>query len=176
MHQFRPIDLCNTLYKTVTRLLVHRLKPFLPNLIHPFQSSFITGRKSSDNVILTQKVIHSMTISKSKQGLMALKIDLEKAFDRLEWNFIRHVLLWLTSQITGLILSWPVLQPPISRSCLMVESLFLSFPLTASAKVIHSPSIFLSFTWNINIEVSLGNWSSIKTSRDGPFFSHLFFR
>ena len=92
IHQFRPIGLCNTLYKTMTKLLVQRLKPFLSDLIHPFQSSFIVGRKASDNVILTQEIIHSMTISKSKQGLMALKIDLEKAFDRLEWNFIHHVL------------------------------------------------------------------------------------
>ena len=92
VHQFRPIGLCNTLYKTMTKLLVQRLKPFLSDLIHPFQSSFIVGRKASDNVILTQEIILSMTISKSKQGLMALKIDLEKAFDRLEWNFIHHVL------------------------------------------------------------------------------------
>ena len=76
----------------MTKLLVQRLKPFLSDLIHPFQSSFIVGRKASDNVILTQEIILSMTISKSKQGLMALKIDLEKAFDRLEWNFIHHVL------------------------------------------------------------------------------------
>ena len=76
----------------MTKLLVQRLKPFLPDLIHPFQFSFIAGRKASDNVILTQDIIHSMTISKSKKGLMALKINLEKAFDRLKWNFIHHVL------------------------------------------------------------------------------------
>ena len=53
VHQFRPIGLCNTFYKTVTKLLVQILKSFLLDLIHPFQSSFIVGRKASDNVILT---------------------------------------------------------------------------------------------------------------------------
>nr|POE51485.1 transposon tx1 uncharacterized 149 kda protein [Quercus suber] len=94
MHQLRPIGLCNTLYKTITKLLFRRLKPFLPDLIHPYQANFILGRKANDNVILTQEIIHTMTISKSKQGFMALKIDLEKAFDRLEWGFIYHVLNW----------------------------------------------------------------------------------
>lgn len=41
-----------------------------------------------------QEIVHSMTTSKSKRGLMALKIDLEKAFDRLEWSFIHRVLIW----------------------------------------------------------------------------------
>ena len=80
-----PLQNCDKTSRPKTETL-------LPDLIHPFQSSFIMGRKASDNVILTQEIIHSMTVSKSKQGLMALKIDLEKAFDKLEWNFIHHVL------------------------------------------------------------------------------------
>ena len=80
-----PLQNCDKTSRPKTETL-------LPGLIHPFQSSFIIGRKASDNVILTQEIIHSMTVSKRKQGLMALKIDLEKAFDKLEWNFIHHVL------------------------------------------------------------------------------------
>ena len=94
MHQLHLIGLCNTLYKMITKLLFQRLKPFLPGLIHPYQASFTLGRKANDNVILTQEIIHTMTISKSKQGFMALKINLEKAFDRHEWGFIYHVLNW----------------------------------------------------------------------------------
>ena len=72
------------LYKTMTKLLVQRLKAFLPDLIHPFQASFIRGRKASNNIILMQETIHTISTSKSKNGLMALKIDLEKAIDRME--------------------------------------------------------------------------------------------
>ncbi|KAK9991117.1 hypothetical protein SO802_026102 [Lithocarpus litseifolius] len=92
IQQFRPIGLCNTLYKTITKILVLRIKPFLDDLIHLFQESFIPGRKASDNIILAQKVIHTISTSSSKKGLMAVTIDLEKAFDRLEWGFIRHIL------------------------------------------------------------------------------------
>ena len=94
VHQFRPIGLCNTLYKIVTKLLVQRLKAFLLNLKHPFQASFVLGRKASDNVILTQEIIHTISTSKSKSELMALKIDLEKAFNRMEWSFIYHIICW----------------------------------------------------------------------------------
>ena len=91
-HQLRPIGLCNTLYKTITKILLSRLKPHLGDLIHLFQASFILGRKASDNIIIAQEIIHSMTTSKSQVGSMAIKIDLEKAFDRLEWSFIKHTL------------------------------------------------------------------------------------
>ena len=84
VHQFRSISLCNTLYKTVTKILVQRLKPQLDDLIHPLQASFILDRKASDSIILAQEVIHSMATSKSKKGLMAIKIDLKKAFDRMD--------------------------------------------------------------------------------------------
>ena len=92
--QFRPIGLCNTLYKIVTKILVLRLKSFLSDLIHPFQASFIPGRKASDNIILVQEIIHSMNTSKSKVGNMAIKINLEKAFDRLKWSFIHQALIF----------------------------------------------------------------------------------
>lgn len=49
---FRPISLCNVLYKLVTKVLVHRLRPFLGDLISPLQSSFIPGRGTKDNAIL----------------------------------------------------------------------------------------------------------------------------
>lgn len=56
------------------------------------RKGFIAGRKVSDNVIIVQEIIHSMTLSYSKVGYMTIKIDLDKAYDRLEWPFIRHTL------------------------------------------------------------------------------------
>jgi hypothetical protein len=92
IQQFRPIGLCNTIYKAITKVLVNRLKPYLSDVVHPLQASFVPGRKASDNVILVQEIIHSMTLSRSKIGTMAIKIDLEKAYDRLKWSFIRRTL------------------------------------------------------------------------------------
>ena len=89
---FRPISLCNTVYKVVTNIIVKRLCPFLPKLISPLQTAFVPGRMGLDNMIIAQEIIHTMTLKKGKMGFMAIKIDLEKAYNRLEWNFIRDVL------------------------------------------------------------------------------------
>ncbi|XP_075647222.1 uncharacterized protein LOC142618104 [Castanea sativa] len=85
---FRPISLCNTIYKLVSKVLVHRLGPMLNNLVSPLQSAFGPGRKGMDNMIIVQELIHSMKQKKGKQGYMAIKVDLEKAYDRMEWHFI----------------------------------------------------------------------------------------
>ena len=98
----------------VTKILVLRLKPLLNNLIHPLQASFIPGRKASDNVIVTQEIIHSMSISRSKVGRMALKIDLEKAYDRLELSFI-----WKAMGFFNFLASWVEL----IMSCISSSSL-----------------------------------------------------
>lgn len=57
-----------------------------------------------NNIILTQEIIHLMTTSKSKKGTMAIKIDLEKAFDRLEWGFIRQTLIYFKFPLDWILL------------------------------------------------------------------------
>ena len=121
-----------------------------------------------------------MTISKSKQGFMALKIDLEKAFDRLEWDFIYHVLNWFNfpKDWIDLIMSY------ISSSNLSVlingEKLdpFLHSRGICQGDPLSSYVFILCMeylAWLIQLKVILGNWSGVKTSREGPSFSHLFF-
>ena len=90
--QFRPISLCNTVYKIVSKILVNRIRPLLPKLISPMQAAFLQGRRGADNVIIAQELIYSLGKRRGQEGFMAVKIDLEKAFDRLEWSFIRMVL------------------------------------------------------------------------------------
>ena len=81
---YRPISLCNTVYKVVTKIIVARLRPFLDNLISPLQSAFVPRRKGIDNVIIAQELIHSLGRKKGKVGYLAVKIDLKKAYDKLE--------------------------------------------------------------------------------------------
>ncbi|GKU90595.1 hypothetical protein SLEP1_g4575 [Rubroshorea leprosula] len=89
---FRPISLCNTIYKICSKLLVIRLRPFLNDLISPFQSSFIPRRLAVDNAIIAQELVSTMQKKKGQMGDMAIKIDLNKAFDSLEWDFIKNCL------------------------------------------------------------------------------------
>lgn len=64
---FRPISLCNVLYKLITKVLVNRLRLFLHDLISPNQSSFIHERGTTDNAIVLQEIIHHMHTSKKKK-------------------------------------------------------------------------------------------------------------
>jgi predicted secreted protein len=60
----------------------------LPDYIHPSQQAFIEGIRISNNIIIAQEITHSFALSSWKDEALMLKIDLAKAFDRLEWNFI----------------------------------------------------------------------------------------
>ena len=88
----RPISLCNTLYKLATKVLVNRLKPLIPYWISPNQNSFIKGRGPEVNIVVASEILHSLKRKKGKMGWFALKIDLEKAYDRIEWSFVRKCL------------------------------------------------------------------------------------
>ncbi|GAA0153565.1 hypothetical protein LIER_11772 [Lithospermum erythrorhizon] len=96
--QFRPISFCKTVYKCLTKVLVNCLRPYLNKIINPLQASFLLGRQGIDNVIIVQDVIivqeelNSLNNKRGKIGYMAIKLDLEKAFDRLEWSCIHHCL------------------------------------------------------------------------------------
>lgn len=90
--QFRPISLCNVLFKIVTKAMLLRLKKLMPNLIGPSQASFIPGRLSTDNIVVVQEVVHSKRRKKGRKGWMLLKLDLEKAYDRIRWDFLEDTL------------------------------------------------------------------------------------
>jgi len=93
MTQQRPIGLCNVSYKAITKSIANHLKQVLPKLIAPTQSSFVPGRQISDNIIIAQDMLHTMRRKQGQVGYMAVKIDLEKAYDRLRWPFIHETLL-----------------------------------------------------------------------------------
>ena len=85
---FRPISLCNVIYKVIAKSLADRLKPHLPNFIDHSQATFIKNRHISSNIIVTQEIIHSFSFKTWNQKAFLLKLDLTKAFDHLDWEFI----------------------------------------------------------------------------------------
>lgn len=84
VHHYRPISLCNIVYKLITKILANRLKILLPKIISPLQSAFVPNRNIQDNTILAHELIHSFKNKKGKGGFMFLKLDMEKAFDKME--------------------------------------------------------------------------------------------
>lgn len=92
MSQSRPICLSNVVIKTILKVITNRLKPLMNDLIGPNQASFILGRQIVDNIVMAQELLHSLQRRKGKQGAMIIKIDLEKAYDRVDWQFLEEVL------------------------------------------------------------------------------------
>ena len=88
----RPISLCSTVYKTIAKVLVNRIRPLLNNIVSPYQSAFILGRSIHDNILLTHEIMHKFNRCKGKMCWATIKLDLEKAYDRIEWDFIRRCL------------------------------------------------------------------------------------
>ncbi|XP_074271258.1 uncharacterized protein LOC141595186 [Silene latifolia] len=93
IRDFRPISLCNVVYKLVSKVLANRLKTFLGDIVSENQSAFTPGRAISDNVMIAFEVFHYMKSCRSSEGIMALKLDMAKAYDRVEWLFLRRVLI-----------------------------------------------------------------------------------
>ena len=90
--QLRPISLCNWVYKLVSKILVLRLCPILRGLITPFQAAFVPGRWIAESSVLAHETIQQIRKKKGKGGLLAMKIDMSKAYDRIEWSFLERVL------------------------------------------------------------------------------------
>ncbi|KAL5736194.1 hypothetical protein ACOSQ2_030982 [Xanthoceras sorbifolium] len=93
MTDFRPISLYNVVYKIISKALANRLRLVLDNIISCSQSAFIPGRMITDNAIVGFECMHALKRKvKGHFGYMALKLDMFKAYDRVEWSFLEHMM------------------------------------------------------------------------------------
>ncbi|KAM6590718.1 hypothetical protein CsatA_013323 [Cannabis sativa] len=179
-NQFRPISLCNVMYKVISKIIANRIKPILPSLICPTQAAFVPGRSIQDNNILVQEIIHSFNRKKGKEGFFAIKIDLVKAYDRLSWTFIDHVLgcfgfpqkfcSWVSQCISTTSLNICLNGGPVGKilpSCGIRQGDPLSPYLFICAAEVLSRLL--------EEELGKGGIKGIQLSRGGPVISHIFF-
>ncbi|XP_057417986.1 uncharacterized protein LOC130712164 [Lotus japonicus] len=91
---FLPISCCNFILKVITRIIVTRLKGSMNSLISPNQSAFIGGRQIHDNLIIVEEAFHFLKRNQANgKHNVIIKLDMNKAYDRLEWKFIGRALL-----------------------------------------------------------------------------------
>ena len=180
LNNYRPISLCTTIYKVVTKIIVGRLRTFLDKLISPVQAAFVPGKRGLDNVIIAQKLLHSIDLKKGNKYFMAIKIDLAKAYDRLEWNFIHKVLIAF---------HFPEGLVDLIMNCISSSSISILFNGGKLDKFQPtrgirqgdplSPYIFLLcmefLGYLIDKECMEKKWTPMKASRANLEISHLFF-
>lgn len=88
LNDYRPISCCNVVYKCIAKVIAGRLKASLAEVVGPSQTAFLPGRQIVDAVLLTQELLHNYHKKGSGPPRCALKVDLRKAFDTVDWNFI----------------------------------------------------------------------------------------
>ncbi|CAA7019711.1 unnamed protein product [Microthlaspi erraticum] len=178
--QFRPISLCNVLFKTITKAMVVRLKQVITKLIGPAQASFIPGRLSTDNIVIVQEAVHSTRRKKGRTGWMLLKLDLEKAYDRIRWDFLEDTLV-----AVGLSESWVrwIMQCVTGPSMNLLWNGEKIEPFKPSRGLRQgdpiSPYLFVLCMERLCHLISRATaekkWKPIKLSRGGPELSHICF-
>lgn len=180
VEQFRPISLCNVFYKVITKILALRFKSVLNEIIHASQIAFIPTRSILDNVLMNHEVMMYLNSRKGKLGYMAVKVDMTKAYDMVEWNVLTSILSahGFCDQLTDL----------VSRC---ISSIHFSVLVNGSPSGFFqgsrglrqgdpiSPALFTLLADLLSQILSrsenLGKLSGIKVSRTSPRVTHLMY-
>jgi hypothetical protein len=180
LSKFRPISLCNVLYKIASQVVANRLKLLLPDIISEYQSAFVLGRLITDSALIAYECLHTVRRQSGKSPFFALKIDMMKAYDRIEWEYL-HVCLnklgfapsWIASVMRCVTLARYAVKVNGSLTSLVVPSRGIrqGDPI--------SPYLFLLCTEGLSCllqkKEGLGELQGLCNGRRGPSISHLLF-
>ena len=90
---YRPISLGNVISRLFSKVLSNHIKLILPNIISDAQSAFVPNHLITDNTVVVFELLHRMRNKrKGKQGQMAVKLDISKAYDWVQWLFLRNMM------------------------------------------------------------------------------------
>lgn len=177
---YRPISLCNVAYKIISKILADRLKPWLTFIISKYQSAFIPGMLITDNILIAHEILHSLQTKKIKHAYMALKLDIAKAFDKVEWNFIEAMMRklgfadkwckWVMACVKSVTYSVLIYGSPVGKIA-PTRGIRQGDPI--------SPYLYLICTEGLSALIKRfmqqKKIHGFKASRNGPSISHMFF-
>jgi len=181
MVDYRLTALCKVFYKIISKLLSRRMQPILQEIISENQSAFVPKRAINDNVLITHEALHYLqTSGAEKRCFMDVKTDISKAYDRIEWDFIKLVM-----QEMGFHQTW------ISWNLQCISTVSYSFLLNSSAQGAVTPETWLRqgnplspYMFIICSEVLSGlcrkaqqndALSGLRVSKGSPRVNHLLF-
>ncbi|WOL11020.1 hypothetical protein Cni_G19781 [Canna indica] len=89
--EYRPIALCNVAYKILSKAIVNRIKQWIDKIISKEQTAIVGNKNLHDNILILSEVVNIISKSKRKKPFFIMKLDLEKAFDRVDWDAIKGI-------------------------------------------------------------------------------------
>lgn len=179
-NQYRPLTIGNILYRLLMKLVATRLQKHVKVLISNTQTTFVKGRCISDNTILVREVIHSFNSQKYKEKSFLLKVDINKAFDTVRWEFIWEAMAKVN-----------IPQPLIAlvRNCMRASQVTILFNGTGQGFIKPtrglrqgcplSPFLFIlameSLTRELQWAVQHGDIKGVKLARTAPKITHIMY-
>ena len=155
LSQFRPISLCNVVYKAISKIMTNLFQRCFQSSSN--QGAFVLGRKLHHQAILAQERVHVLKKSKAKDGYVAVKVDMRQAYDQIEWVFIEETLkkLGFYSTFIGWIMEC-VKMPTFSNMFKPPKS-FKSSRGRDFGRVTHFPLYFMFLVWMYSQDICW-NW------------------
>ncbi|OMO90013.1 reverse transcriptase [Corchorus capsularis] len=177
----RPISLCNVIFKIISKTLTNRLKEILPSIVGQNQSAFVPGRMIFDCSMIAFETVHYMKNKRrGNENHMALKLDLSKAYDRVEWIFLEGIMsrMGFSTRWVHLVMqcvrtvSYSILVNGVqTRRIVPSRGIRQGDPL--------SPYLFLlcmeGFSSLLQHAERIGDIHGVEVARNAPCISHLFF-
>lgn len=119
MSNYRPISLCSVAYKLISKIMCQHLQQCLASIISESQAAFVPRRKISDNILVAHELVSALysKIDCSYQ-YVAVKADISKAYDRVEWSFLEATMTQLGFDSRWVALTMECVRP-VSNSVLI---------------------------------------------------------
>ncbi|KAI0488576.1 hypothetical protein KFK09_028414 [Dendrobium nobile] len=174
---YHPISLCNSIYKIVAKILLNRMVEIMPRIISEEQAAFVKGRSISDHLLLAQEVFNKLRFSKVFNGFLAIKVDMEQAYDSMCWSTLERMLIELgfPSRLVHLVMDC-IIDPRFSIVINGSNSGWIEGKSGFHQGCPLSPFLFLLCSQLLsNAFRSRGNEVDIRISTNAQRISHLLF-